>query len=122
MSNEYSTEHQKRNLTAVASVISAVLASSCCIVPLVLISLGLSGAWISKLTYLNDYQPIFVLLTISFLAAGFWQVYRKSENVCDDDAICGTTKSIRLVKSALWGATILTILSLTVGIWAPLFY
>ena len=122
MSGNKSISNQNRNLTAAGGVIGAVLASTCCIVPLVLITLGASGAWIGKLTALKDYQSFFVVLTLSFLAAGFWQVYWKSDKSCDDDAICATPKSEMIVKSALWVATILVALSLTVDHWAPIFY
>ena len=109
-------------MTAAGGVIGAVLASTCCIVPLVLITLGASGAWIGNLRALEDYQPIFVVLTLSFLAAGFWQVYGKSDRTCDDDSVCATPKSEMIVKGALWVATILIALSLTVDLWAPIFY
>ena len=90
-----------RNLTAAGGVIGAVIASTCCIVPLVLITLGASGAWIGNLTALKNYQPFFVVLTLSFFAAGFWQVYWKSDKSCDDDSVCATPKSEMIVKSAL---------------------
>ena len=122
MSRDERHSNQNRNLTAAGGVIGAVLASTCCIAPLVLITLGASGAWIGNLTALKDYQPIFVVLTLSFLAAGFWQVYGKSDKLCDDDLVCATPKSEMVVKSALWVATILVTLSLTVDLWAPIFY
>lgn len=122
MGRDNSQGNQNRNLTAAGGVIGAVLASTCCIAPLVLITLGASGAWIGNLTALKNYQPIFVVLTLTFLAAGFWQVYGKSEKPCDDNAICATPKSEMIVKSALWVAAILVVLSLTVDLWAPIFY
>src|SRR5215470_9935403 len=39
----------------------ALVASSCCMLPLVLFSLGVSGAWISHLTQLAPYQHCFVV-------------------------------------------------------------
>lgn len=122
MSGNKSHSTQSRQLTAAGGVIGALLASTCCIVPLVLITLGASGAWIGKLTALKDYQPFFVVLTLSFLTAGFWQVYWKPDKSCDDDSTCTTPKSEMIVKSALWVATILVALSLTVDLWAPIFY
>jgi mercuric ion transport protein len=40
--------------------LAAILASTCCLGPLVLITLGVSGAWISNLTLLEPYQPLFI--------------------------------------------------------------
>lgn len=40
--------------------LAAILASTCCLGPLVLITLGVSGAWIGNLTLLEPYRPIFI--------------------------------------------------------------
>ncbi len=42
-----------KRIAATGSVIGAVLASSCCIVPLLLVTLGVSGAWIGSLSALE---------------------------------------------------------------------
>jgi mercuric ion transport protein len=112
---------RKRSLAATGGVIGAVLASSCCIGPIVLITLGASGPWIGKLTALKAYQPLFVALTIMFLGYGFWRVYRKPVPDCGDGS-CATPTSDRIVKVALWTATLLVIVALTTDLWAPLFY
>ena len=123
LSNELQpAQERKGNTAAVGSVIGAVLASSCCIGPLVLITLGASGTWIGNLTSLKAYQPVFVLATLAFLGLGFWQVYGKSERPCDDEPTCTTNKSNRVITSALWIATLLVTVALTADLWAPLFY
>ena len=40
--------------------LAAILASACCLGPLVLIALGFSGAWIGNLAVLDPYRPIFI--------------------------------------------------------------
>jgi glutathione reductase (NADPH) len=40
--------------------LAAVLASTCCLGPVVLLMLGISGAWIANLTLLEPYRPIFI--------------------------------------------------------------
>ena len=115
-------QDRKRSAAATGSVIGAVLASSCCIGPLVLITLGASGAWIGNLTALKAYQPVFVTVTLAFLGFGFWQVYGKSKQVCDEGSYCATPTADRVVKSALWVATVLVVIALTTDLWAPLFY
>jgi mercuric ion transport protein len=109
-------------VAAAGGVIGAVLASSCCIGPIILITLGASGAWIGNLTALKAYQPVFVAVALAFLGFGFWRVYGKSSQGCDDGSTCATPNSDRIVKSALWIATVLVALALTTDIWAPLFY
>ncbi len=48
--------HQQR-LAVAGGFLGALAASSCCILPLVLFSLGVSGAWIGNFTQLAPYQP-----------------------------------------------------------------
>jgi len=113
---------KKKNFAAVGGVLGAVLASTCCIGPLLLLTLGISGAWIGNLTALEPYQPIFVVATLGFLGVGFWQVYIKPKKACEAGSYCASPKSDRVVKTALWVATILVIIALTIDYWAPLFY
>ena len=109
-------------LATTGSVIAAVLASSCCIVPLVLVTLGASGAWIGNLSALEPYKPIFAIATFGFLGFGYWQVYRKPKVECEEGSYCATPASNRVTKSALWLATLLVLLALSIDFWAPLFY
>ena len=46
-----------KGIYATGGLIGAVLASTCCLGPFVLLLLGVSGAWISHLTALAPYQP-----------------------------------------------------------------
>ena len=112
----------KKRIAATGSVIGAILAATCCIVPLVLVTLGASGAWIGNLTVLEPYKPLFATVTFVFLGFGYWQVYRKREVACEEGSYCATPASNRIAKGALWTATILVLLALTIDFWAPLFY
>jgi len=114
--------NSKRKVAAAGGVIGAVLASTCCIGPLVLLTLGVSGVWIGSLTALKVYQPVFVSVAIAFLAFGFWQVYGKSGQTKVEGTTCASTMADRVVKTALWMATGLVVIALTVDLWAPLFY
>jgi len=58
-----------------ASALAAIVGSLCCVAPLVLITLGISGAWISRLTALEPYRPIFIGVMIVFLGLAFRQLY-----------------------------------------------
>ncbi len=113
---------RKKNLFAAGGVIGAVLASTCCIGPLVLLTLGISGAWISNLTALEPYKPYFAAVALVFIGLGFRQVYFKARPACVEDTYCAKPESARITKTALWLATLLVILALTINWWAPLFY
>ncbi len=112
----------RKNFVAAGSVFGAILASSCCIAPLVLLTLGVSGAWISNLTALEPYKPYFIAVTLVFLGLGFWQVYFKPKKDCSEGSYCARPNSSRITKAALWAATGLIILAATINYWAPFFY
>ena len=65
---------RKRSFFASGGVIGAILASSCCIVPLLFVMLGVSGAWIGSLTALEPYKPVFAGIALVFIGLGFRQV------------------------------------------------
>ena len=90
----------RKTWVAAGGLLGALAASSCCIVPLALFSLGIGGAWIGNLTALAPYQPIFVAITLGFLGYGYWLVYRKPEADCADGAAC--SRPVRRLASYLW--------------------
>jgi mercuric ion transport protein len=107
-------------LMAAGGLLGALAASSCCILPLVLFGLGVSGAWIGNVTQLAPYQPAFIAATVSFLACGYWLVHRSSRIACADDAACARPLPNRLVKAGLIVATILVAAAVGVDLLAPL--
>jgi mercuric ion transport protein len=112
---------QKQRLMAAGGLLGALAATSCCILPLVLFSLGVSGAWIGNFTQLAPYQPYFIAATICFLGYGYWLVYRSSKLGCADREVCARPLPNRLVKAALILATILVVAALGLDFIAPLF-
>ena len=109
-----------QRLLAAGGVVGALVASSCCIVPLILFGLGVSGAWIANLTRLAPYQPCFIAGTLGFLGAGYWLVYRDSQRSCADGEVCARPLPNRLVKTALVAATVLVLAALCFDFLAPL--
>ncbi len=105
----------------VAGLAAAIGASSCCILPLVLFALGVSGAWIGNVTVLAPYQPYFVVAAVAFLGVGFFRVYRRPRTACAEDGTCARPGSTRLVKIALWAATVLVAIAVAFPYVAPLF-
>lgn len=109
-----------QRLLAAGGLLGALAASSCCIVPLVLFGLGVSGAWIGNLTRLAPYQPYFIAATLGFLGAGYWLTYQESKRVCKEDEACARQLPRRLVKAALVVATVLVLAALGFDFLAPL--
>lgn len=114
------TKRRGKALLATGGILAALGASSCCVIPFVLFTLGVSGAWIGNLTALAPYQPIFVALALASLAAGFVTAYRRPKAVCAEGAACARPVSDRMVKTGLWAGTILVVLALIFPYLAPL--
>src|SRR5262249_62019077 len=68
-----------QKLMAAGGLLGAFAAASCCILPLVLFGLGVSGAWIGTFTQLAPYQPYFIAATMVCLGYGYWLVYQSSK-------------------------------------------
>ncbi len=112
---------RSQRLMAAGGLLGALAASSCCILPLVLFSLGASGAWIGNLTRLAPYQPCIIAATLAFLGYGYWLVYRSSRLACADGEACARPLPSRLVKVALILATTLVAAALGFDFLGPLF-
>ena len=109
-----------QTLLAVGGLFGALAASSCCIAPLVLFALGVSGAWITNLTQLAPYQPFFIAATAACLGAGYWLVYRARKVACADGETCARPLPKRFVKVGLVLASILAGGALAFDFLAPL--
>lgn len=111
---------KRQRLIAAGGVLGALAASSCCIVPLILFSLGIGGAWIGNLTALAPYKPLFVAGTAGILGYGFYLVYWKPKQACADGAACARPVPSRFVQLALWTATVLVAAAFAFDYVAPL--
>ncbi len=111
---------RKQGIAAAGGLLGAIAASSCCVVPLVLFSLGVSGVWIGNLAALAPYQPIFVVITLGFLGYGYYLVYSMPKAVRAENQACPRRGPRRTVKIALWVATVLVAAAVAFPYYAPL--
>ncbi len=105
---------------AAGGLLGALAATSCCILPLVLFSLGVSGAWIGNFTQLAPYQPYFIAATLACLGCGYWLAYRSPKIACADGVACARPLPNRIVKTGLIVATVLVVAALGFDFLAPL--
>jgi mercuric ion transport protein len=119
--DQISDNRRRQSLVAAGGLLGALAASSCCILPLALFGLGVSGAWIGNFTRLAPYQPFFIAATLAFLGYGYWLVYRSSARACADGEACARQLPNRMVKAGLVLATILVLAALGLDFIAPLF-
>jgi mercuric ion transport protein len=92
----------------IAGGLSAMLASTCCLGPLILISLGFSGAWIGNLTRLEPYRPYFLVGAVIALAFAARRIFRPA-GACKPGEVCALPKTRHLNK-LLFGITVLLVL------------
>lgn len=107
--------------TLLAGGFAALLASTCCLGPLVLITLGFSGAWISKLTALEPYQPIFIgaaLVALFFAGKRLWRPLTQ----CAPSEVCALPRVRRAYQLLFVGVCALLLMALVFPLMAPLFY
>ena len=84
-----------------ASALAAIVGSLCCVAPLVLITLGISGAWISQLTALEPYRPIFIGVMVVFLGLAFRQLYIVPAR-CAPGEVCTSPRLQRRQRQIFW--------------------
>ena len=99
----------REEFAATGGILGALAASACCILPLVLFSLGVGGVWVGRLASLAPYQPWFIGFAAISIGYGFWQVYRRPRPACAEGAACARPLPRRLVETALWTATVLVL-------------
>src|SRR5690348_4022606 len=62
----------------VGGALAAIVASVCCLGPLVLVSVGISGAWISNLTAFEPYRAYAIGVALLCVALAFRKIYGAS--------------------------------------------
>lgn len=105
----------------VAGGIAAVLASTCCLGPLVLVMLGFSGAWIGNLTVLEPYRPVFIGVALVALFFAYRRIFRSAQ-VCRPGDVCALPLVKATYKMIFWGVSALVVIALAFPYILPLFY
>jgi len=97
---------KKDRRTIVGVIIAALAASVCCVGPLLLLGLGISGAWIGNLTAIEPFRPYLMALTLGVLAYAFYKIYKPKAEVCEPGSYCANPKSDKINRITLWISTI----------------
>ncbi len=106
--------------TLIAGVIAGITASACCLGPLVLLTLGISGSWISNLTALEPYRPIFIGITLLFLGLAFRKLYLVPQR-CAVDTPCTQSANLRKQRIIFWLVTVVVALMVAFPWYGSLF-
>jgi len=98
--------------STMGGVAGALAMTSCCILPLVLVSFGVGGVWIAQLTALYAYKWYTFAFASAFIGYGFWKVHRAEQGECRDGATCTRPMNRRVMKASLWLAAIVTAIAM----------
>ena len=114
-------EQQNGRGALAAGGLAAILASTCCLGPLVLITLGFSGAWIGNLTLLEPYRPIFISAALVALYFAYRRIFRPA-TACKPGEVCAIVQVRSTYKVLFWLVAALVVVALAFPYIAPLFY
>ncbi|NWF44932.1 mercuric ion transporter MerT [Hydrogenophaga sp. D2P1] len=115
------SSHGSGRWALVSGGLAAGLASACCLGPLVLVSVGLGGAWIANLTALEPYRPVFITVALGALVLAYRRVYRPVEQ-CRPGEVCAVPAVRRGYRIVFWVVVVLVAIALGFPYAAPLFY
>lgn len=126
MSTATPTDSGRKTLGAgrgplLAGGLAAILASTCCLGPLVLLSLGFSGAWIGNLTLLEPYRPFFVAIAAGALFLAWRRIWRPAA-ACAPGEVCAVPGVRRSYKLMFAVVALLVLVALVFPYVAPWFY
>jgi mercuric ion transport protein len=96
------------NAAALGSVMSALLASACCIGPLVFAVLGISGAAAAQ--RFEPLRPYLLVLTYGLLGGAFYSAYGRRPACAPTDA-CAMPRASRFARAMLWVAAVVAVLA-----------
>lgn len=104
-------------------ILAAVAASSCCVLPLLFVSVGITGSWMVNLTALEPFRPYFIAFAALALGGGFYFTYRTPKvAACASGDVCGTARTRRLTKAMLWTGVVVVAIGAGFPYAAPWFY
>ena len=101
--------------------LAALLASTCCLGPLVLLALGLSGAWIGNLTRLEPYRPFFIAGALVALFFAGRRIFRPAQ-ACQPGEMCAVPRARRIYKILFGIVSALVLVALVYPYVAKFFY
>lgn len=100
-------------------ILAAIGASLCCIGPLLLTILGISGA--ATLTKFESVRiPLILVVILAFAIAGF--ALFKKRAVCDPDSICANPVKYQRMVLFYWTGLLIAIFGMTSPYWVVWFF
>lgn len=95
------------NIQLLGSLVAGIFTSVCCVAPLVLLMLGISGAWMSYLTIFEPYRTVFIIISVSLLLIAYKRIYTQESmgNCCNNENNCHRPETKTHYKVIFWITT-----------------
>ena len=100
---------------------AAIGASACCAGPLLLVVLGVGGAWGSRLVALEVYQPYFIAIALALFGYAYFKLYRKPEDCAPGEA-CAIPEVRQRQRVIFWFVAVAAAALMSFPLYAALFY
>lgn len=133
MKHEVDTGHRDESraaaMTAASAggLVTALLASVCCIGPLIFAALGVGmgatgflAGTAGFLKALLPYRPWFIGVTVLLLGTGFYLAYRRPAQRCTPGTACAGTGGTRPSRTLLWIMATLAVVLVLAPYWLGL--
>lgn len=100
----------KTSLTG--GILATIAASLCCVMPLILLMLGVTGAWISYLVALEPYQPIFISVALVALFFAYKNIFVRNDKCKTNDKFCAKISINKIYKVAFFLVSIMILITI----------
>ena len=103
----------KKSIVASGGIFAALLASTCCVTPLLALA-GALGIGVAQLSFLINIKPYLITLSLFAIAYNLYKAYKPAKNNCCTIQDYKTIRGSNLMKSKvlLWGIAIFTMIIL----------
>ncbi len=115
------SQHLNAPESILAGAAAAIGASACCAGPLLLVILGVGGAWGSRLVALEPLQPYFVAIALSFFGFAFYRLYR-TQGACTPSEACAVSAVRSRQRIIFWVVAAVAAALMAFPFYAPMFY
>lgn len=107
----------------VGGALAAIVASLCCLGPFVLVTVGISGAWISNLAAFEPYRPYAIGVALVCIALAYRRIYKApTPEACEPGTLCAVPQTRRVYKVMFWVVSAMVLVALVFRYTARFFY
>ncbi|MBI4907275.1 MAG: mercuric ion transporter MerT [Acidobacteria bacterium] len=112
---------RKGRMGLFVGALAAIVASTCCLGPLVLVLLGVSGAWIGNLTLLEPFRPLFIGAALIALFFAHRHIFRPAK-ACQPGEVCAIPQVQKTYRFLFLVVAALVLIAIAFPYLLPLFY